>query len=190
MRRYQRSSNAGALPFTYPNHRNYTVMGAHHEGVLPVAVGPGPPCTTYPQLPKEWPAIKVLAESECVEVVVGRAQIGQTVDLLRRRQEPGSSGGGPRRGEDLWRARAVRVSGGVDRIERHRSRCRALARLVDAQSIQPGVESPFIPEEPQIFAIVAPNVLCGRGTTETCERVCGWQSFRVAADTSQLAKSA
>jgi hypothetical protein len=34
--------------------------------------------------------------------------------------------------------------------------------LVDAQSIQPGVESSFFPEEPQIFAIVAPNVLCGR----------------------------
>jgi hypothetical protein len=77
LRRYQRSSNAGALPFTYPNDRNYTVIEAHHERVFPVEVGPGPPCTTYPQLPKEWPANEVFAEPEDVEAVVGRAQIAK-----------------------------------------------------------------------------------------------------------------
>jgi len=35
LRRYQRSSRPGALPFTYPNHRNYTVIDGHRERVSP-----------------------------------------------------------------------------------------------------------------------------------------------------------
>ncbi len=56
MRRDQRSCDAGARPFTDPNQRIYTRDGRPSRKDAPTGSRhrPGRPCTTDPQLPKEW----------------------------------------------------------------------------------------------------------------------------------------